>query len=190
MANRTHKLVLAALMAALTCIATMIIKVPSPTGGYIHLGDGFVILSGIILGPIYGGLAAGIGSMFADLFSGFAGYAPATFIIKAAAAFISCLVYRGLSLAFNKGKGPDQNEKLQSFLKLTDKIFPVLIAGVFAGVVVTGGYFYFEGYVLGLGLGGALAGVSFNIAQNIFGIIVSVLLIPVLKKVPFINKEE
>ena len=48
------KYVLSALFAALCCIATMLIQCPSPTGGYIHLGDGFVILSGIILGPIYG----------------------------------------------------------------------------------------------------------------------------------------
>ncbi len=39
------------LLAAFTCIATMIIKIPTPTFGYIHLGDGLVLLCGIILGP-------------------------------------------------------------------------------------------------------------------------------------------
>ena len=47
----TKKLVIGALMAALTCIATMIIKIPTPTLGYIHLGDGLVLLCGIVLGP-------------------------------------------------------------------------------------------------------------------------------------------
>ena len=65
--KNTKKLVVTALMAALTCIATMIIKIPTPTFGYIHLGDGFVLLSGIILGPVSGAFAAGIGSMFADI---------------------------------------------------------------------------------------------------------------------------
>lgn len=52
-------------------IATMIIKIPTPTFGYIHLGDGLVLLCGIILGPGIGALAAGIGTMFADIFSGY-----------------------------------------------------------------------------------------------------------------------
>lgn len=55
------KLVMAALFAALCCVATMSIKIPVPaTNGYIHPGDAMVILSGIFLGPVIGGLAAGI----------------------------------------------------------------------------------------------------------------------------------
>ena len=42
------KLVMAALFAALSCVATYIIKIPTPgTGGYIHPGDAIVILSGV-----------------------------------------------------------------------------------------------------------------------------------------------
>ena len=63
------KLVTAALLAAMTCVATMIIKIPTPTFGYIHPGDGFVLLCGVVLGPLPGALAAGIGSMFSDIFS-------------------------------------------------------------------------------------------------------------------------
>ena len=62
-----RKLVLAALLAALTAVATMIIRIPTPTQGYIHLGDGMVLICGILLGPGLGALAAGIGSMMADL---------------------------------------------------------------------------------------------------------------------------
>ena len=58
-----RKLVLAALLAALTAVATMIIRIPTPTQGYIHLGDGMVLICGILLGPGLGALAAGIGSM-------------------------------------------------------------------------------------------------------------------------------
>ena len=69
MEKSTKKLVIAALMAAFTCIATMIIKIPTPTFGYIHLGDGLVLLCGIVSGPVTGAFAAGIGSMFSDIFS-------------------------------------------------------------------------------------------------------------------------
>ena len=55
-----RKIIFAALMAALTTVATMIIRIPTPTQGYIHLGDGMVLLSGWLLGPWWGGAAAGI----------------------------------------------------------------------------------------------------------------------------------
>ena len=46
------KLVMAALFAALACVATMSIKIPTPgTSGYIHPGDAIVILAGVVLGP-------------------------------------------------------------------------------------------------------------------------------------------
>ena len=61
-----------ALFAALACVATMSIRIPTPgTGGYIHPGDAIVILAGIILGPVYGMLAGGIGSALSDLIGGY-----------------------------------------------------------------------------------------------------------------------
>ena len=48
----TKKLVMCALFAALACVATMSIRIPTPaTGGYIHPGDAVVILCGIFMGP-------------------------------------------------------------------------------------------------------------------------------------------
>ena len=79
---KTKKIVMAALIAALTCVATMIIKIPSPLEGYLNLGDCVVLLAGWTLSPIYGFLAAGLGSALADMFSGYVVYAPATLIIK------------------------------------------------------------------------------------------------------------
>ena len=43
--------VTAAMLAALTCIATMVIKVPTiGTNGYVNIGDSVVVLSMWILG--------------------------------------------------------------------------------------------------------------------------------------------
>lgn len=62
--NNLKRLVLAALFAALACVATMSIRIPTPgTNGYIHPGDAIVILSGVILGPVWGFLAGGIGGL-------------------------------------------------------------------------------------------------------------------------------
>ncbi len=164
-----NKLVTAALMAALCCIATIVIAVPSPMGGFIHPGDGFVILSGIILGPFFGGLAAGIGSMLADLILGYSAYAAATLIIKCLAAVTSVGIYRILH----------KNKQL--------KLISIMAASILGGFVVTLGYFIFEGTLLGLGFGAAAVNVPFNLVQNGFGVVVSILLFPLLLKVPQIR---
>ena len=65
--SSTFRIVLVALFAALTCVATMFLRIPSPTGGYLNLGDGIALLSAFLLGPWLGGVAAGLGSMLADL---------------------------------------------------------------------------------------------------------------------------
>ena len=58
MNSNLKKIVMTALFAALACVATMSIRIPTPgTGGYIHPGDAIVILSGVVLGPSYGLLA-------------------------------------------------------------------------------------------------------------------------------------
>ena len=44
-------LVQTGLFAALGCVATMVLQVPSPNGGYMNLGDAVVILGAWLLGP-------------------------------------------------------------------------------------------------------------------------------------------
>ena len=44
--NATQKIAVAALLAALTCVATMVIKIPSPMKGYLNLGDCVVLTAG------------------------------------------------------------------------------------------------------------------------------------------------
>ena len=44
--KKVQKLVVSALMAALTYVATMVVRIPSPMNGYVNLGDCFVLLSG------------------------------------------------------------------------------------------------------------------------------------------------
>ena len=95
MTEKTKKLVLAALMCALTCVATMVIRIPTPTMGYIHPGDALVLLCAFLLGPVPGALAAGIGSMLSELFSGYLSYVPATFIIKALTALLAGVIACG-----------------------------------------------------------------------------------------------
>ncbi len=174
------KLVAAALLAAMTCIATMMIKIPTPTMGYIHLGDGFVLLCGIILGPWMGGLAAGIGSMFSDIFSGYASFAPATLVIKALTAGAAGLLYHRLQSAL-----PFQKSRSAA----------IVIGGILGESIMVIGYFLYEaglaafgsgaltGASLAAGVTSALTGVPFNLVQGVVGILLSVLLVPILSKI-------
>lgn len=66
----TKRIVLTALMAALTVVGSwMRITIPVDIGGNtsFHLGNILCALSGILLGPWYGSLAAGLGSMLFDI---------------------------------------------------------------------------------------------------------------------------
>ena len=80
---------MAAMMAALVCAATMVVRIPSPVNGYINLGDGAVLLAAWLLGPLGGAAAGGLGSMLADVFSDYLHYAPGTLVIKAASAAVA-----------------------------------------------------------------------------------------------------
>lgn len=173
MNKKLINLILSALMAALTCIATMIIHIPTPAFGYIHFGDGMVLLSGIFLGPFYGSLSAGIGSMLADVFSGYMGFAPATLIIKALAALAGGIVYH-LILKFPLPRG--------------ENILAVILGGISGGFIVVAGYYLFSAFVLGMGPVAALVDIPFNVVQTAFGIIGAALLQPVMGKIPLLRE--
>lgn len=87
----TNKMVITSLMAALVMASTFI-KIQIPLGNsntMIHLGNAFCILSGLLLGPLYGGLAAGVGSLLFDLLNPmFIMSAPTTLIFKFIMVFI------------------------------------------------------------------------------------------------------
>lgn len=161
--KHTKQIVYIGLFAALVCISTLSIQVPTPTGGYIHLGDGLVILCGILLGPIAGGLAAAIGSMLADMLTGYFIFAPATFVIKGLAAVICGLMYYTIT-------------------KHLPRQLKVLCCSVVAGVIVTGGYFVFEIFIKGVAI--AVTGIPSNIFQSIGGMILSNILVPIFLKIP------
>ena len=159
--NATQKIVIAALLAALTCVATMIIKIPSPLKGYLNLGDCVVLLAGWMLSPVYGFLAAGLGSALADLFSGYVVYAPATFLIKGLMALVA---FYGFKLLHNKiGNLPSR-----------------IIAGTVAEAIMILGYFVFEGFLYGFRP--SIVNIPANGVQGAAGIILGCILIKAFEK--------
>lgn len=73
--NSTRSVILVGLFAALTILGTMI-KIPMPTGDFIHLGNSVVLLAVLLLGYKKGALAGGVGFAIFDLLNGFAAEAP------------------------------------------------------------------------------------------------------------------
>lgn len=93
MENRQHTLniVMVALFAALTFVATQSIRIPLP-GAFVHTGNVMVLLSVLLLGYPKGALAGGLGLAIFDLLNGYATEAPyfilESFIVGGVAWFI------------------------------------------------------------------------------------------------------
>ena len=168
MNNNLKKLILAALFAALSCVATMSIRIPTPgTGGYIHPGDAIVILSGVILGPVWGFLAGGIGSALSDLIGGYFVYVPITFVIKGLVALAAGLLYQKVG----------KNQK--------SRYIAVILGGVADIILVAGGYFVCEFFIYGAG---AAASIPANIIQGVGGLVISCILYPILISIPNVRQ--
>lgn len=146
--SKLKLITLSALFAALCCVATMIIRIPTiGTNGYVNIGDAIVLLSVWIIGGPYGALAAGIGSGLADLLAGYAAYVPGTFLIKFTMAFAAYFVYNVLS-KFNKFK-----------------IISYIISGLVAELIMILGYLLYEATILGYGIT-AFSSVGSNFIQG------------------------
>lgn len=148
---------LCGMMAAIIFVATYFLKIPL-NFGYIHLGDGFILLSASVLGwPA--AVAAALGSMLADLFAGYTLYMLPTFVIKGAVAALAVIASR-------RHSQPVQ-------------MLYMLIAE--AAMVV--GYFLTEWFILGFGLAAATGGVLGNVLQGLSGVAIWALLMPVVKRI-------
>ena len=169
MKNRhLFRITLTGLLAALTCAATLV-RVPLPSAtGYKNLGDCVVLLSGWLLGPIWGSLAGGLGSATADLLAGYGYYVPGTFVIKGASALIFALINRSLG-------------------KKIDKKASFLIGAAAGEAVMVAGYFGYSFLFLGKGIGAA-ASVPGNVIQGLIGIAAAFALSAALGKVKEIEK--
>lgn len=162
MNSKIKNVITAAMLAALCCVATMIIKIPSPLGGYLNAGDCIVLLSGYVFSPVYAFLAAGIGSALADVFSGYIIYAPATFVIKGIMALIAHFLFKALS-------------------KKCANAFARLVGGAFAELFMVLGYFVFEGIFL-YGFIASAVNIIPNLLQGVAGLVLGSVLAGIFEK--------
>jgi len=160
------KLVIIALFAALICVATLMIQIPIPaTGGYVNPGDGLILLCACLLSPLHAALAAGIGSLLADVLTGYIAFAPGTLVIKAGMALIAALMYTH----FIKDRPARIALPALAVSGITTELFMVL------------GYFFYEAVILGIGAG-AVSGIPGNLGQGAAAVMVVCVLAPVLTR--------
>ena len=154
------QLTMAGVLAALVFVLTYLPKVPVPvTGGYIHLGDGAIFLSVLLLGPL-GIPAAAVGSGLSDLIGGYMVYIIPTVIIKGLVALIAWKLYR-------KGSWVS-----------------AVVAFIVAEAVMVLGYFAFEAVMYGVAA--AAAAILPNVIQGVGGVVlglICVALAPRLERV-------
>lgn len=163
--SKIKMMTLSALLAAFTAVATIMIQIPTPTKGYVNLGDCVVNIAGWILGPVYGAAAAGIGSSLADIISGYTMYAPVTLIIKALMAAASFFTFRAVNKRFSNTVSR-------------------IIAASAAELIMVFGYTMFE-VIIYHSWSYVLIGTAGNIAQSVMGIVSSVAVYElVIKKIP------
>ena len=159
------KITTAAVFIALTTALTLAVRIPSPTHGYMNLGDIAVLFSGFLLGPLYGPAAGGLGSALADLLAGYPVYVPGTLLIKALMALIVALLPKKLS-------GPGGKHPRVAWI----------VSSILAELTMVAGYYLYEAAIVGLGFAGAFAGVSGNVMQGILGAAGACFLVEILSR--------
>ncbi len=154
-----------ALLTAMVTISTMALTIPTPTGGYVNLGDVAVLMSAYFLGPWFGALAGGFGSALADLLLGYSIYAPATLLIKGLMAIVAGCLCKTLGFGV-QGR---------------------LTCALVAETIMLAGYFLFDSWLSG-SLLAALPGIGSNLAQAAFAIFASTILAQSLSKTNLVHR--
>ena len=141
---RLKKLAFAAIFAALTYVVFTYLSIPIPTPGgkvSVHLGNAFVVLGALLLGPLYGGLGGAIGLTIGDLIDPvYIVEAPVTFVVKLLIGVIAGLIAHRLGHISTQ-----QNQK-----KLTQWVMIASAAGLLFNTFADPGLRYlYKLFILG-----------------------------------------
>lgn len=167
MKNKINTIALGGIMIAITTIATMVIQIPvAATNGYIHLGDSIILISGFFFGPAIAFIAGGFGSALADLMSGYAHWAPFTFMIKGLMGIV-------FAILVSKSK----SKELFSIKMIS--------LAIVAELIMIGGYFIVETFLYN-SMAVAFSSLLSNAIQAFAGVVLFVFISKSLSR--FLNK--
>ncbi len=149
--SHTIKIVYSSLFSALIFIGTWVLKIPLAFG-YFNLGDAFILLGAYFIGGGYAVAAAALGSVLADIMSGYVVYAPATLVIKSAMVIVMLPLCRRGGVARFK------------YLRFA-------VAAALAEAVMVCGYFAYDSILYGIS--GAALSLAGNLLQAVASVAVS-----------------
>lgn len=155
------------LLSAL-CIVFTTIKVPLPTGAMVHLGSAALFSIASVFGGFYAGLAGAIGSGIFDLIMGHSQYTVFSIVIKGLAGVIIGLL--------TVGWRPSVPVRSVSTLRL---LFAMIVGAIWTAT----GYFVAWWVVLDSYIA-AVTRLPASFLTSGIGILVSLLLIPLLRRIP------
>ncbi len=159
----TLRLVLGAVFIAMVALATMVIQIPIPqAGGYLNIGDTMIFVAALLLGPVGGALAGGLGSALADVLNPiYAYWAPWTLVVKGIEGF----------LVGTLGYSIYQRHRL-----VTPRVYLSMIVGALWMVV---GYYVASGILYSFSV--ALVHVPMNLLQGAVSVVLAGLILGFLR---------
>ena len=173
----TKKIVVTALLAALTVAGSAIrVTLPIDIGGNtsFHLGNIMCALAGLLLGPWYGALAAGIGSMIYDFTNPlYIAESWITLLTKGAYGLVAGLVFLAASKLFQKQEGAVWASYVKAALATT------------AGAVTYAVLYLLKSYIKGIVVSGlthdaAMLALAAKLLATIFNGVVAIIFAPIL----------
>lgn len=154
----TKQLTTIAMFVALVTVATVVIAIPAPAGGFLNVGDTVVLIAAACLGPIGGMVAGGLGSCIADLILGYGMYAPFTLVIKG----LEGLICGGLILLYDRTLG-------KRFKNYIAQVIAGVISMIIAALTMSSLYCIADGILYGWGA--AIVNAPVNLLQGAIGIV-------------------
>ena len=149
MNRRLQEMTRIGLGIAVVFCGTYFFIIPNQLGGYMNLGDGFILLFSSIVSPLGGFLIGGVGSAIADVVSGYGLYAPFTLVIKGLEGYL-----------------------VAAFIKKTSKKWMLYVVGC---LIVIVGYFLVDWFLQGSFVV-AITGIPTNIMQTLCGFVIAMCL--------------
>ena len=151
----TAQVAVVSVFSALTAVLTGVAFLPSPTGGYTHIGDTMIFLAALLFGYKVGAIVGVIGPVAADLFVGYSRW------------FVTIPAHgaEGLIAGFGKGRST---------------VVQVLLC-IFGGFVMATTYFYVNVFIKGYPLA-ILSYLRDLFGQALISMILGIILTRIVKK--------
>ena len=162
---KTKDMVETALLTALVFVATSFINIRLPiaaSGGLVHLGTAMLVIASVVFGKEKGAIAGAVGMAIFDLSSGWALWAPFTFVIRGVMGYLLG------AISYSNNKNGNSN---------IINILAVIISGIW----MIGGYYLTEVILYGNWFS-PVASIPGDITQIVMALIIGIPMAKILKK--------